>query len=36
MRMINGEQVTRSTARGDSFCEWEHRLARTPASEAYV
>jgi hypothetical protein len=28
--------VTRSTARGDSFCEWEHRLARTPASIAYV
>lgn len=28
--------VTRSTARGDPFCEWEHRLARTPAMEAYV
>ena len=28
--------VTKSTARGDAFCEWEHRLARTPATEAYV
>ncbi|HMI94314.1 MAG TPA: hypothetical protein VK509_23240 [Polyangiales bacterium] len=28
--------VTRSTALGDPFCEWEHRLARTPASQAYV
>lgn len=29
-------KVTRSTARGDSFCEWEYALARTPPSEAYV
>jgi hypothetical protein len=28
--------VTRSTARGQALCEWEHRLARTPATEAYV
>jgi hypothetical protein len=28
--------VTRSTARGDAYCEWEHRLARTAESEAYV
>ena len=28
--------VTRSTALGDPFCEWEHRLARTPETEAYV
>jgi len=28
--------VTRSTATGDAFCEWEHRLARTAATEAYV
>jgi hypothetical protein len=28
--------VTRSTARGDTFCEWEHRLARTPDAAAYV
>jgi hypothetical protein len=28
--------VTRSTANGDTFCEWEHRLARTPETEAYV
>jgi hypothetical protein len=28
--------VTRSTTDGDLFCEWEHRLARTPATEAFV
>lgn len=28
--------VTRSTVRGDPFCEWEHRLTRTPAAQAYV
>jgi hypothetical protein len=28
--------VTRSTARKDPYCEWEHRLARTPETEAYV
>jgi hypothetical protein len=28
--------VTRNTAKGDPFCEWEHRLARKPATEAYV
>lgn len=28
--------VTRSTARGDPFCEWKYTFARTPASEAYV
>ncbi|HVU02501.1 MAG TPA: hypothetical protein VHE30_12145 [Polyangiaceae bacterium] len=28
--------VTKSTANGDPFCEWEHRLARTPAADAYV
>lgn len=28
--------VTKSTARGNPYCEWEHSLARTPASEAYV
>lgn len=28
--------VTRSTTNGDPFCEWEHRLARTPATEAFV
>jgi hypothetical protein len=28
--------VTKSTARGSSYCEWEHTLARTPTSEAYV
>jgi hypothetical protein len=28
--------VTRSTARGDTFCEWEHRLVRGPRTEAYV
>jgi hypothetical protein len=29
-------KVTRSTARGDPYCEWAHVLARTPASERYV
>jgi hypothetical protein len=29
-------KVTRSTARGSMFCEWEYRLARTPTTEAYV
>ncbi|HVJ20306.1 MAG TPA: hypothetical protein VM686_33050 [Polyangiaceae bacterium] len=28
--------VMRSTAKGDPFCQWEFRLGRTPASEAYV
>jgi hypothetical protein len=28
--------VTRSTAAGDAFCEWEHRLDRKPRMEAYV
>jgi hypothetical protein len=28
--------VTMSTARGDPCCEWEHTLARTPSSGAYV
>jgi hypothetical protein len=28
--------VTRSTARGGAFCEWEHDLAPTPAAEAYL
>ena len=28
--------VTRSTTNGDLFCEWEHRLARTAATEAFV
>lgn len=28
--------VTRSTAQGQPFCEWEYRLARTAANEAYV
>jgi hypothetical protein len=28
--------VTKSTARGSTYCEWEHSLAPTPASEAYV
>jgi hypothetical protein len=38
-RMIGLElesNVTRSTARGEPFCEWEHHLGRTPTSEAYV
>jgi hypothetical protein len=38
-RLIDVElesKVTRSTARGNAFCEWEYSLARTPASEAYV
>jgi hypothetical protein len=29
-------KVTRSTARGDSYCEWEYAIARTPESEAFV
>jgi hypothetical protein len=28
--------VTRSTARKDPYCEWEHRLTRTPETEAYI
>jgi len=28
--------VTKSTARGNTYCEWEHALAPTPESEAYV
>jgi hypothetical protein len=28
--------VTKSTARGSTYCEWEHTLAPTPESEAYV
>lgn len=28
--------VTRSTAKGDPICEWEHRLGRSPETEAYV
>lgn len=28
--------VLRSTAKGDAYCEWEVRLGRTPATEAYV
>jgi hypothetical protein len=28
--------VTKSTARGARYCEWEHELAGTTASEAYV
>jgi hypothetical protein len=38
-RMIGLElegNVTRSTARGEPFCEWEYHLARTPATERYV
>jgi hypothetical protein len=29
-------EVTHSTARGEPFCQWEYRLGRTPASEAYI
>jgi hypothetical protein len=29
-------KVTRSTARGQEYCEWEYTLARTPVSEAFV
>ena len=29
-------QVTHSTARGEPFCQWEYRLGRSPASEAYI
>lgn len=28
--------VTRSTARGEAFCEWEHALIREPRTDAYV
>jgi hypothetical protein len=28
--------VTRSTARGDKFCEWEFELARNSATQAFV
>ncbi len=28
--------VTRSTARGSAYCEWEHALARTPLADKYV
>jgi hypothetical protein len=28
--------VTRSTAAGHAFCEWEHRLQRSPKTESYV
>jgi hypothetical protein len=29
-------RVTRSTAAGDPFCEWEHVLERTVRTEAFV
>ena len=29
-------KVTRSTARGDPFCEWELALERSATTEAYV
>ncbi len=29
-------KVTRSTAKGDPFCEWEFTLERTPSTLAYV
>ena len=29
-------RVVLSTARGDKFCEWEHQLAQSPATEAFV
>ena len=29
-------RVTNSTASGASFCEWEHQLVRSPATEAYI
>jgi hypothetical protein len=29
-------RVTKSTASGASFCEWQHQLARSPATEAYI
>jgi hypothetical protein len=29
-------RVTLSTARGDPYCEWEHALGRTPATDAYL
>jgi hypothetical protein len=28
--------VTRSTARGSAYCEWEHALGHTPAADAYI
>jgi hypothetical protein len=34
--LVLESQVTRSTARGDPFCEWEYHLGRTAASEGYV
>jgi hypothetical protein len=36
VRLELESSVTRSTARGQALCEWEHRLAVTPATEAYV
>ena len=29
-------RVTKSTANGAGFCEWEHQLPRTPAAEAFI
>jgi hypothetical protein len=29
-------KVTKNTATGDSFCEWHHQLARSPATEEYI
>ena len=29
-------RVTRSTARGDPYCEWEHQLAHNPEAEAFL
>jgi hypothetical protein len=29
-------KVTKSTASGASFCEWQHQLARSPVTEAYI
>lgn len=29
-------RVTRSTARGSLYCEWEHLLSRTPESDSYI
>jgi hypothetical protein len=29
-------RVTKSTASGAAFCEWQHQLARSPATEAFV
>ena len=28
--------VTRNTASGDAYCEWEYRLGRSPQTEAFV